>query len=48
MRRKAELTVEQMEERAFESPYIKSECGVFVENRSGEQNITLAANGAVP
>ena len=44
--KKAELTVEQMEERAFES-YIKSECGVFVENRSGEQNITLAANGAV-
>lgn len=36
----------QIEERAFEN-YIKQQCGVPVEIRSGEQNVTLAANGAV-
>lgn len=44
--KKKELTVEEMEERSFEN-YIKSECGIFVETRSGEQNITFANNGAV-
>jgi HK97 family phage major capsid protein len=34
------------EERAFEN-YIKSQCGIPVENRAGEQNFTMANNGAV-
>jgi len=37
---------EAVERRAFER-FIKSECGVFVEQRAGEQNVTLGNNGAV-
>ena len=44
--KKEEATVEVMEERAFEN-YVKSECGLFVENRAGEQNLTAANNGAI-
>lgn len=39
-------TVEVQEERMFAN-YIKRECGVAVETRSGEQNFTMANNGAV-
>lgn len=39
-------TVEKAEHRAFEN-YIKSECGIYVEKRAGEQNVTMANNGAV-
>jgi HK97 family phage major capsid protein len=35
-----------VEERAFAN-YIKKECGLFVEERAGEQNITYSGNGAV-
>lgn len=35
-----------LEERAFES-YIKKQCGIAVEERAGEQNFTMANNGAV-
>ncbi|MDF2537416.1 MAG: phage major capsid protein family [Herbinix sp.] len=47
--KKAELRAEEVaatEERAFEN-YIKSQCGVAVEIRAGEQNLTMANNGAV-
>lgn len=40
-----EERAEVLEERAFLN-YIKSECGVPVEVRSGEQNFTMANNGA--
>ena len=46
---KAEATeerAEDIEERAFVN-YIKSECGMPVENRADEQNFTMANNGAV-
>lgn len=49
---KKDLVIPEVEERAvvearaFEN-YIKSQCGVAVENRSGEQNLTMANNGAV-
>jgi HK97 family phage major capsid protein len=39
-------TAEQAEIRAFAN-YIKSKSEVFVEKRSGEQNLTMANNGAV-
>lgn len=39
-------TKEELEERAFEN-YIKSQCGILVENRAGEQNFTVGNNGAV-
>jgi HK97 family phage major capsid protein len=41
-----EERAEAVEERAFLN-YIKRECGVPVEVRSGEQNFTMANNGAV-
>jgi len=41
-----ETVVENAEERAFEN-YIKKECGLFVEQRAGEQNFTMGNNGAV-
>ena len=44
--KKKELTTEQLEERAFED-YVKSECGMAVENRTTAQNLTMANNGAV-
>jgi HK97 family phage major capsid protein len=47
--KKAELRAEEKaaaEERAFGN-YIKSQCGVVVEQRAGEQNLTMANNGAV-
>lgn len=43
---KKEETTAEIETRAFEN-YIKSSCGVHVETRSGEQNLTMANNGAV-
>lgn len=46
---KVEAVVEEraaVEERAFEN-YIKSQCGLIVENRAGEQNFTMGNNGAV-
>lgn len=39
-------TVEQIEERAFGN-YIKEQAGLPVENRAGEQNMTMGNNGAV-
>jgi HK97 family phage major capsid protein len=47
--KKEENQVEEraaLEERAFES-YIKKQCGIAVEERAGEQNFTMANNGAV-
>lgn len=47
--KKEELRAEEvaaLEERAFEN-YIKKQCGVFVEERAGEQNVTMGNNGAV-
>ena len=41
-----EITKEEAETRAFAN-YIKSECGVPFETREGEQNVTMANNGAV-
>ena len=41
-----EERAEVLEERAFEN-YIKSQCGIAVENRANEQNFTIANNGAV-
>jgi HK97 family phage major capsid protein len=41
-----EERAEVLEERAFLN-YIKRECGIPVENRAGEQNFTVANNGAV-
>ena len=38
--------IEVVEERAFAN-YIKSSCGVPVEIRAGEQNLTMANNGAI-
>lgn len=43
---KTEERAEELEERAFLN-YIKSECGIPVEQRAGEQNFTIANNGAV-
>ena len=46
---KTETVVEdraETETRAFEN-YIKSQCGIAVETRTGEQNFTLGNNGAV-
>lgn len=46
---KTEVTEERaevIEERAFEN-YLKAQCGVVVENRTGEQNFTIGNNGAV-
>lgn len=43
---KKKPTTEEAEERAFEN-FIKKECGMAVEYRSGEQNFTMANNGAV-
>lgn len=47
---KDEVAVEEraevVEERAFAN-YVKSQCGVFVEQRAGEQNFTMGNNGAV-
>lgn len=39
-------TVKVVEERTFAN-YIRRECGFAVEQRAGEQNVTLASNGAV-
>lgn len=44
--KKEELTQEQMEIRSFAN-YIKGQAGVVVENRAGEQNMTMGNNGAV-
>lgn len=47
--KKAELRAEEIEaaeERAFAN-YIKKEAGLFVEERAGEQNVTMGNNGAV-
>lgn len=42
-----ELKQEELEERAFEN-YIRSECGgTVLEQRAGEQNLTMGNNGAV-
>jgi HK97 family phage major capsid protein len=38
--------IAEAEERAFEV-FIKRECGIYVEQRAGEQNLTMANNGAV-
>lgn len=38
--------VEAAEERAFAN-YIKKEAGLFIEERAGEQNVTMGNNGAV-
>jgi HK97 family phage major capsid protein len=43
---KTEERAEEVEERAFLN-YIKHECGVPVELRTGEQNFTVANNGAL-
>lgn len=43
---KKDLTVAQIEERAFEN-YVKRQCGIFVEERSGEQNFDTTNNGAL-
>lgn len=43
---KMDLTVEQMEERAFAN-YVKRQCGLFVEERAGEQNFSMTNNGAL-
>ena len=50
---KKEIKVEQteeraevVEERAFIN-FVRRECGLAVENRAGEQNFTMANNGAV-
>jgi HK97 family phage major capsid protein len=44
--KKEELTQEQMEIRSFAS-YIRSKMGSVVENRAGEQNITMGNNGDI-
>jgi len=44
--KKEEIRAEEAEERAFEN-FIKRECGMAVEVRAGEQNFTMANNGAV-
>jgi HK97 family phage major capsid protein len=44
--KQVEERAEVIEERAFEN-YIKRQCGVVVEQRAGEQNFTIANNGAV-
>jgi HK97 family phage major capsid protein len=47
--KKTELRAEEVaavEERAFAN-YIKKEAGIFVEERAGEQNVTMGNNGAV-
>ncbi len=47
--KKEELRTEEVaeaEERAFAN-YIKKEAGIFVEERAGEQNVTMGNNGAV-
>lgn len=43
---KETLTTEQLEERAFAN-YIRKEAGAYVEQRAGEQNLTMSNNGAV-
>lgn len=43
---KPEERAEEVEARAFVN-YIKSQCGLPVEQRAGEQNFTIANNGAV-
>jgi len=44
--KKEEITSEQMEIRSFAN-FVRQSAGVMVENRAGEQNLTMGNNGAV-
>jgi len=44
--KKSQIKTEEIEERAFEN-YIRRACGGIVEERAGEQNLTMGNNGAI-